>query len=73
MKKREELSHTTEGEEVGAERVGVEGDSMLCAECVKLGMPAGQLLNQTQLLDVSTSHKAQGLWSAYAGLMNPKC
>lgn len=61
MKKREELSHTTEGKEAGGERVGVEGDSMYCAEWVKLGMPAGQLLNQTQLLDISTSHKAQGL------------
>lgn len=58
MKKKEELSHTTEGEEAGGEWVGVEGGPMLCAECVKLGMPAGQLLNQTQLLDVSTSHKA---------------
>lgn len=36
------------------------GDPTLGARCVKLRMPGGQLLNPTQILDVSPATKAPG-------------
>lgn len=62
--KMEEPSHTTAGDE----RLGRRGTPH-SAVCVKPGTPAGELLNQTQILDISTGHETQGL----QGLMNPDC